>query len=111
MSNKVVVAGASGLIGSKLLNILLLEPRYDEVLILVRKELPIADKKLVQLVIDFDKLDQHAAAISGHAIFCCLGSTKKKTPDLIIYRKIDHDYPLKLAQLAAQTFTGKTSQL
>ena len=102
MSNKVVVAGASGLIGSKLLNILLLEPRYDEVLILVRKELPIADKKLVQLVIDFDKLDQHAAAISGHAIFCCLGSTKKKTPDLIIYRKIDHDYPLKLAQLAAQ---------
>jgi len=102
MSNKVVIAGASGLIGSKLLNILLQAPNYNEVLILVRKELPINHKKLVQLVIDFDKLEEHAAAITGHAVFCCLGSTKKKTPDLAIYRKIDYDYPLKMAQLAKQ---------
>ncbi len=102
MSNKAVIAGASGLIGSKLLEILLHGPYYDEVLILVRKELPLSHKKLVQLVIDFDRLDDHAAAITGHALFCCLGSTKKKTPDLAVYRKIDHDYPLKLAQLAWQ---------
>jgi len=102
MSNKAIIAGASGLIGSKLLNILLYESYYDEVLILVRKELPVSNKKLVQLVIDFDKLDDHAVAVTGHAIFCCLGSTQKKTPDLAVYRKIDHDYPLKLAQLARQ---------
>jgi uncharacterized protein YbjT (DUF2867 family) len=102
MSKKVIIAGASGLIGSKLLNILLQQPNYDEILILVRKELPIEHKKLVQLVIDFDKLDEYSNAITGHAVFCCLGSTKKKTPDLSVYRKIDHDYPLKLAQLAKQ---------
>jgi uncharacterized protein YbjT (DUF2867 family) len=102
MSNKAVIAGPSGLVGSKLLNILLHESYYDEVLILVRKELPVSHKKLVQLVIDFDRLDEYAAAITGHAVFCCLGSTKKKTPDLSVYRKIDHDYPLKLAQLAKQ---------
>ena len=102
MSNKAVIAGASGLIGSKLLNILLHEPYYDEVLILVRKELPVSHKKLVQRLIDFDNLDEHVAAITGHSVFCCLGSTRKKTPDLTTYRKIDHDYPLKLAQLAKQ---------
>lgn len=102
MSKKVVIAGASGLIGSKLLTIMLNHAQYDEVLILVRKELPIEHKKLVQLIIDFDKLDDHAAAITGHAVFCCLGSTKKKTPDMTTYRKIDHDYPEKLAQLAKQ---------
>jgi len=102
MLNKAVVAGASGLIGSYLLDILLAEPQYDEVLALVRKELPIQHKKLVQLVIDFDKLDDHAAAVTGHAVFCCLGSTRKKTPDLAEYRKIDHDYPLILARLAKQ---------
>ncbi|MDB5023096.1 MAG: NAD-dependent epimerase/dehydratase family protein [Mucilaginibacter sp.] len=102
MSKKAIIAGASGLIGSTLLNILLLKPGYDEILILVRKELPVEHKKLVQLVIDFEKLDEHVAAITGHAVFCCLGSTKKKTPDLGDYRKIDHDYPLKLAQLAKQ---------
>jgi uncharacterized protein YbjT (DUF2867 family) len=100
MSNKAVIAGASGLIGSKLLDILLKEDYYDEVLVLVRKELPLSHKKLVQLVIDFDRLEQHTTAITGRAIFCCLGSTKKKTPDLVEYRKIDVDYPLKLAQLA-----------
>src|ERR1700761_9615073 len=102
MSNKAIIAGASGLIGSKLLNILLNEPAYNEVLILVRKVLPIEHQKLVQLVVDFDKLDEHEASITGHAVFCCLGSTQKKTPDLAVYRKIDHDYPVKLAQLAKQ---------
>jgi uncharacterized protein YbjT (DUF2867 family) len=102
MSNKAVIAGASGLIGSKLLNILLQESFYDEVLILVRKELPLSHKKLVQLVIDFERLEDHAAAITGHLVFCCLGSTKKKTPDLVEYRKIDLDYPLQLAQFAKQ---------
>ena len=70
MSNKAVLAGASGLIGSKLLSILLQEPFYDEVLILVRKELPLSHKKLVQLVINFDRLEEHASAITGHAVFC-----------------------------------------
>ena len=102
MSKKAVIAGASGLIGSKLLNILLQQPGYDEVLALVRKELPVNNKKLVQMVIDFDKLDEYTASINGDALFCCLGSTKKRTPDLAVYRKIDHDYPLKLAQLAKQ---------
>ncbi|MGN6640769.1 MAG: nucleoside-diphosphate sugar epimerase, partial [Mucilaginibacter sp.] len=59
-------------------------------------------KNLVQLVIDFDKLDEYANAINGHALFCCLGSTRKKTPDLSIYRKIDYGYPLKLAEIAKQ---------
>ncbi len=102
VSKKAIIAGASGLIGSKLLDILLQHPDYDEILVLVRKELPISHKKLVQLIVDFDRLDEYAASINGYALFCCLGSTQKKTPDLSIYRKIDHDYPLKLAQLAKQ---------
>jgi uncharacterized protein YbjT (DUF2867 family) len=100
MAIKAVLAGASGLIGSKLLNILLQQPEYDEVLILVRKELPIQHEKLTQLSIDFDRLANYSKAITGHAVFCCLGSTRKKTPDLNDYRKVDHDYPLQLAQIA-----------
>jgi uncharacterized protein YbjT (DUF2867 family) len=69
---------------------------------LVRKEIPVQHKKLVQLVVDFDNLDNVRSSINGHALFCCLGSTKSKTPDMSIYRKIDHDYPVKLAQIAKQ---------
>ena len=102
MPKKAIIAGASGLIGSKLLNIVLLKPDYDEVLILVRKELSIKHNKLTQLIIDFDQLERYKERIAAHALFCCLGSTRKKTPDLADYRKIDHDYPLKLAKLARQ---------
>jgi uncharacterized protein YbjT (DUF2867 family) len=100
MANKAIIAGSTGLIGSKLLQILLRETFYDEVLVLVRKKIDIQHKKLTQLVVDFDQLDTYADGITGRAIFCCLGSTKAKTPDLKVYRKIDHDYPLQLAQLA-----------
>jgi uncharacterized protein YbjT (DUF2867 family) len=101
MANKAVIAGASGLVGSELLQLLLQSQQYDEVFALVRSELPVNHKKLVQLVVNFDQLKQYQASITGHAIFCCLGSTRSKTPDLSIYRKIDHDYPLELAQIAA----------
>ncbi len=102
MANKAVIAGASGLIGSELLQLLLQSQQYDEVLVLVRSELPVSHKKLVQLVVDFDQLNQYHASITGHAVFCCLGSTRSKTPKLSVYRKIDHDYPLQLAKIARQ---------
>ncbi|MEZ2336003.1 oxidoreductase [Mucilaginibacter sp. RCC_168] len=100
MANKAIIAGSSGLIGSNLLDILLRETFYEEVLILVRKELPVRHPKLTQLVVDFDRLEAYADQLTGHAIFCCLGTTRHKTPDRAVYRKIDHDYPLILAQLA-----------
>jgi len=97
-----VVAGASGLVGGYLLDVLLQSPAYQDITILVRKELPIHHKKLKQVVVNFDHLADYEREITGQALFSCLGSTRKKTPDLAIYRKIDHDYPLRLAQLAAK---------
>ncbi|MDB5087857.1 MAG: NADH(P)-binding [Mucilaginibacter sp.] len=100
MAKKAIIAGASGLTGSCLLDILLHQPAYDEVLVLVRKDLPVKHSKLTQMVVDFDKLDDFSVRITGDVLFCCLGSTKKKTPDLKDYRKVDHDYPFHLAQIA-----------
>lgn len=100
MIKRAIIAGASGLIGQSLLDILLQHPGYDEVLILVRKELLLKHHKLNQLIVDFDKLEDFSAAISGDVLFSCLGSTKKKTPDPAMYRKVDHDYTLRLAQIA-----------
>lgn len=102
MAFKAVLAGATGLIGSELLAILLIEPNYDQILVITRKSTGASHPKLKELIIDFDDLDKYADQINGHAIFCCLGTTRNKTPDKNIYRKIDHDYPVKLAQLGAK---------
>ncbi len=107
VTNKAIIVGASGLIGSKLLNILLEQPEYTEVLVIVREALNLQHTKLKQVIVDFNRLDSYSGEINGHALFCCLGSTRRRTPDLTEYRKIDHDYPLRLAQIAATNGIGQ----
>lgn len=102
MQYKAVIAGASGLVGSLLLEYLLNHPDYKEVLVLVRRKLNTEHKKLRQLIVDFDRLTDYESDITGHALFCCLGTTKSKTPFSKDYRKIDHDYPVQLAKIAAK---------
>ncbi|MEO8886398.1 MAG: NAD(P)H-binding protein [Mucilaginibacter sp.] len=102
MSFKAVIIGASGLIGRNLVDKLLMSNNYTEVTSLARKKLPIHSSKLKQIIIDFDHLEDYAEHINGRAIFCCLGSTRKKTPDLTEYHKIDHDYTVKMAEIGAK---------
>src|ERR1700712_5325522 len=100
MGKKAVIAGTGGLIGSKLLDTLLHQPGYSEITILVRSKSKYNSKKLTTVIVDFDNLNEFASHITGDVFFCCLGTTRNKTPDLDEYRKIDHDYPVKLAQIA-----------
>lgn len=104
----VVIAGASGLIGSHLIQFFLKEEKIDEVVALVRKPLPVSHNKFKQKVVSFDDYLVLKELVKGSALFCCLGSTKKKTPHLIDYRRVDHDYPLLLARCASE---NKVSQL
>lgn len=100
MKKKAVLLGASGLIGSSLLTQLLDCSDYTSVLVLVRKKLDREHPKLQQLLVDFDQLNNYRAEIQGDVVFCCLGSTKSKTPNLEEYRKIDYLYPLDAAAIA-----------
>lgn len=99
---RVIIAGASGLIGSELLKLLLDDKRVEEVVALVRKPLPINNLKLIQINTTFDSLEEIRSELYGDALFCCLGSTKSKTPNINDYRKVDHDYPVALAKIASE---------
>lgn len=100
MEKKAVLLGATGLIGESLLEQLLSNSHYKEVLIVGRKKLERQHPKLKQLVVNFDKLQDYAPQIQGDVVFCCLGTTKSKTPDLEQYKKIDYQYPLDAATIA-----------
>ena len=104
---RVIVAGASGLVGSELLNHLLDNNKIDEVVALVRRPLPVSNIKLVQILTSFDSLGEIKNDLKGDALYCCLGTTKNKTPNEADYRKVDHDYPVALAKLASE---NKVSQ-
>lgn len=97
-----IITGATGLIGNDLLHRMLDHPAYTKVTIIVRKEIPLQHLKLVQLVADFNRLENHQEDIKGDVVFCALGTTKSKTPDQEQYRKIDYQYPLDIAFIAQQ---------
>jgi len=97
---KAILVGASGAIGRCLLQDLLNDSNYKEVLILVRRKSDIEHPKLKQLVIDFNRLSDYSAELKGDAVFCCLGTTKSQTPDQKEYLKIDYQYPLDIAWMA-----------
>lgn len=100
MSNKAILIGATGLIGHHLLIKLLGDKNYDEVLIISRKPTNLTHPKLKEILVNFNEIAKYSASITGDHVFCCLGTTIKKTPDLALYRKIDYQYPLDLANIA-----------
>lgn len=100
MSKKAILVGATGLIGADLLNKLLASNYYSEVLVITRREIKNENIKFNQLIIDFEDIHKYETEIIGDDVFCCLGSTAKKTPDLKVYKKIDYQYPLDVAKIA-----------
>ncbi|KHJ37134.1 N-acetyl-gamma-glutamyl-phosphate reductase [Pedobacter glucosidilyticus] len=102
MAKKAIIIGASGLIGSELLSVLLHEPAYTEVITLVRKSLNTYHPKLKEIITDFSNLSEMKENIKADVIFCCIGTTRAKTPDLNTYRKIDHDIPIEIGKIAVE---------
>ena len=104
----VLLLGASGLIGSHCLKILLADESFDRVVAVVRRPLGITHPKLVQTVVDFDKLDNYAAEIKADAVLSTLGTTLRKAGSSVKFTKVDYEYQLKVAEIAkrngAQTF-------
>ncbi|WP_202702160.1 NAD(P)H-binding protein [Flavobacterium sp. UGB4466] len=99
---KAILYGASGLVGSYILDNLLNNNNYEQVIIVVRKDLNIQHPKLKTLIGDFNSLSKVVKDIQADEVFIALGTTQKKTPDKKLYYQIDHDYPILAAKLAKE---------
>lgn len=102
MSAKAIVLGASGLVGSNVVDILARRRVFDEVLLLVRGEMEVRGAGIRQRVINFDNLDEYRNELNGNVIFSCLGTTRSQAPDNETYRRIDFEYPLQIAEAASK---------
>lgn len=94
-----LLAGATGLIGSQLLPLLLASDRYARVIVIARREIQQVHPKLTCLVVDFDKLSEAESKLKCDDVYCCLGTTMKQAGSKEAFRKVDYDYPLSLAQV------------
>jgi uncharacterized protein YbjT (DUF2867 family) len=96
------VAGASGLVGTTLVNQLLLSPHYSQVIILVRSRINLEHPKLSQLEVNFDQIGNLPLNLSVDNAFCTLGTTISKAGSKAAFIKVDHDYVCSFAKKALE---------
>lgn len=101
-----LIAGASGLVGSHLLRLLLQSNYYQKVIAIGRRPAPVQDPKLEQLTVDFNSLESLETLKIDH-VFCCLGTTMKKAGSKENFYQVDYTFVVNLAQGTAKNPAAK----
>ncbi len=104
---KALIIGATGATGKDLVNVLLGDPDYGEVVAFVRRPVSVTHPKLVQIVTDFDELGDVADFITGDVWFSCLGTTLKAAGSKEKQWRIDYDIPADFAEIALRNGVSK----
>lgn len=96
-----VVAGANGLVGSELIQDLIQDPYFSQIIAVTRNPIHINNNKLQNyLCKNFEQLELLSDELKGDVYFCCLGSTIKKSKTKENFKKVDYDAVLNFAQIA-----------
>ncbi|GGG14560.1 NAD(P)H-binding protein [Pontibacter amylolyticus] len=97
-----LVIGATGLVGTQLVQQLLADDRFSKVIVFGRRPLGIANPKLEEHLIDFDKPEAWQQLVKGDVFFSSLGTTLKQAGGQSQQYKVDYFYQYKFAEIAAQ---------
>ena len=100
MKKTAIILGATGLTGTILLEKLLNDDRYKTIKLFSRKEIDGLPSKVIQFIGDILELDNFKKDFTADEVYCCIGTTAKKTPDKQLYKKIDFGIPVTAAKLA-----------
>lgn len=103
---KILLAGATGLVGRHALAQLLAAPACSAVVAPTRRALDVAHAKLHNPIVDFGQLPEQASWWQADAAICALGTTMKQAGSREAFRRVDHDYPLAFARLARRHGAG-----
>lgn len=97
-----IVLGATGLTGGILLQKLIKDSRYNKIILFSRSSAAVKDKKVEEHLVDLFDLQKHKELFNGNEVYCCIGTTKSKTPNEEVYKKIDYGIPVSAAKLAGE---------
>lgn len=102
MSKTAILLGATGLTGNILLHKLIKDERYGTIKLFSRSKIEGLPNKVKQYIGDLLKLEAFKDDFTGDEVYCCIGTTAKKTPDKTLYRQIDYGIPVSAAKLAKE---------
>lgn len=97
--------GATGLIGSEILNLLVEDPDFTHIRVLVRRLVDISHPRVEIRLVNFKDQESFKMAVDGcDVVFCAVGTTTKKVKgNKVAYREVDYDIPVQAAQFGEET--------
>jgi uncharacterized protein YbjT (DUF2867 family) len=96
-----IVLGATGLIGRNLVAQLVNEESVEKIITITRRTFEYESNKIVNKVIDFDRIENYKDEFVGDFLFSCLGTTRKQAGSLKAQRKVDLEYQYKAAEISS----------
>jgi uncharacterized protein YbjT (DUF2867 family) len=97
---RAAIIGATGLVGSHLLRLLLDDERFSSVVALGRRSVGLDHPKLRDAVVDFRAPASFAALVTGDVLFSALGTTLRAAGSEAAQYEVDHDFQLRVAEAA-----------
>ncbi|MBQ0140238.1 MAG: NAD-dependent epimerase/dehydratase family protein [Kurthia sp.] len=97
-----LVIGATGVVGGRLVDELLLDKRYDTVWVLIRRTTAKAHPKLKEVILDFNELEDYYPKLFIDDVYCAIGTTIKQAKSQNAMYHIDVEYPVTVARLAVK---------
>lgn len=97
---KVLLLGATGLVGSKVLHLLLDDPSINSVNILARRSTEVQNSKLKEFIGPLNEMEKFEEAFKVDVVLCCLGTTIKKAGSKENFKQVDYEFPLVAAKMA-----------
>ena len=98
-----LIIGATGFVGSYLVQEILNSPTFDSVTALVRKPTFTTHPKLKEIIFDFRDETAIESLEPVNHVFCCLGTTIKTAGSKEAFRFVDYELPLRFAKWAEST--------
>ena len=100
MKKTAIILGATGLTGGIILQKLIRDDNYKSIKLFSRSKIDGLPNKVVQFIGNLLEIDQFKSDFTSDEVYCCVGTTTKKTPDKKRYKQIDYGIPVTAAKLS-----------
>ncbi|MCL5246371.1 NAD(P)H-binding protein [Cellulophaga sp. 20_2_10] len=97
-----IVLGATGVTGSALVSLLTHHNAYAKIKLFSRSVSGFTHPKIDEYLVDLQDLEKHKSSFTADEVYCCIGTTKAKTPDKETYKNIDYGIPVQAAKLCKE---------
>lgn len=97
-----IILGATGLTGNILLQQLLADERYGKIILFTRRVVGFEHPKMEEHLVDLFEMEEQQGKFRADEVFCCVGSTQKKTPKKKIYKQVDYGIPVTAAKMCRE---------